>query len=92
MRFDYIAFRLLQQTISQTFDPLYEPKFIDRNMKKKNGTLAKSEILTLSENFGGPIIYAHRATAGVSSHKKGEHSTTEQKDQTSTIGTITDAN
>lgn len=89
MRFDYITFRLLQQTISQTFDPLYEPKFSDRNMKKKNWTLARSEILTLSQNFTEQIIHAHRTTAGVSSHKKGVYATKEQKGQTSTTGTVT---
>lgn len=92
MRFDYIAVRLLQQTISQTFDPLYEPKFSDRNMKKTNGMLRRTEILTRSQNFAGPIIHAHSPTAGASSHKKGVHSTTEQKDHISTTGTVADEN
>lgn len=54
--------------------------------------LRRTEILTRSQNFAGPIIHAHSPTAGASSHKKGVHSTTEQKDHISTTGTVTDEN
>lgn len=39
MRFDYVAFRLSQQQINQTCDPLDVLKFSDRNMKKNNWML-----------------------------------------------------
>lgn len=71
----------MQQKINQTCDPLAVLKFSDRNMKKNNLMLARSEILTVSQKFTGPIIHIQRPTAATSF-------TTENKDQFS----ITDEN
>lgn len=47
MRFYYISFRLLQQTISQNFDPLYEPEISDRNIEVHVTTGQKNQISSM---------------------------------------------